>query len=167
MSTSSKPQMPTPTPCIGICTTVFGDQICRGCKRYMDEIIAWNGYGEEEKRAVDARLESHLLQILSAKIELFDERLFVDQLIDNRIRYMKNRQPLCWVNDLLRTNVIEESPFEDFGLRVRPGFESLSVAELRDQIDNELLALSQAHHERYINVQVQPVDTTKTDSWLI
>lgn len=142
--------MATPTPCIGICSTVFGDTVCRGCKRYADEIIAWNGYGDDEKRAIDARLESHLLQILSDKIVLVDEELFLSQLDHFRIRYMKNRQPLCWVNDLLRTNVIEEAPFEDFGLKLAPECQTLTVAALRDQIDSELLALSEAHYERYI-----------------
>jgi len=163
MSDLSKQKMPTPTPCIGICTTVFGDLVCRGCKRYMDEIIAWNSYGEDEKRAVDARLSSHLLQIIGNKLELVDEQLLKDELDNNRIRYMKNREPLCWVNDLLRTNVIEERPFEDFGLQVKPAFVELSVSQLRDQIDNELLTLSQAHHERYINVQAVPADSKKPD----
>lgn len=129
----------------------------------MDEIIAWNSYGDDEKRAVDARLSSHLLQIIGNKIELVDEQLLKDELDNNRIRYMKNREPLCWVNDLLRTNVIEECPFEDFGLRVKPAFVELSVSQLRDQIDNELLTLSKAHHERYINVQAVPADAKKPD----
>lgn len=36
------------TPCIGLCSTVYGDLVCRGCKRFHHEVIQWNGYGEEE-----------------------------------------------------------------------------------------------------------------------
>ena len=30
----------------------YGDLVCRGCKRFHYEVINWNGYNEEEKRAV-------------------------------------------------------------------------------------------------------------------
>ncbi|MEO1955257.1 MAG: DUF1289 domain-containing protein, partial [Gammaproteobacteria bacterium] len=32
------------TPCIGVCSTVFGDEVCRGCKRFQNEVIEWNSY---------------------------------------------------------------------------------------------------------------------------
>ena len=37
------------TPCVGLCSTVYGDLVCRGCKRFHHEVIQWNGYNEEEK----------------------------------------------------------------------------------------------------------------------
>ena len=45
------------TPCVGLCSTVYGDLVCRGCKRYHHEVIQWNGYNAEEKQAVWLRLE--------------------------------------------------------------------------------------------------------------
>ena len=40
------------TPCIGICSTVFGDEVCRGCKRFQHEVITWNAYSDHEKEQV-------------------------------------------------------------------------------------------------------------------
>ena len=50
------------TPCVGLCSTVYGDLVCRGCKRYHHEVIQWNGYNAEEKQAVWLRLEQLLVQ---------------------------------------------------------------------------------------------------------
>ena len=46
------------TPCVGVCSTVFGDEVCRGCKRFQHEVIEWNGYTDFEKEIVWNRLES-------------------------------------------------------------------------------------------------------------
>ncbi|MCA4075779.1 DUF1289 domain-containing protein, partial [Pseudomonas kurunegalensis] len=29
------------TPCVGLCSTVYGDTVCRGCKRFHHEVINW------------------------------------------------------------------------------------------------------------------------------
>ena len=29
----------TRTPCVGICSTTYGDDVCRGCKRFSFEVI--------------------------------------------------------------------------------------------------------------------------------
>jgi hypothetical protein len=44
------------TPCIGICSTTYGDLVCRGCKRFAHEIVGWNGYDGAQRGAVWARL---------------------------------------------------------------------------------------------------------------
>ena len=53
------------TPCVGLCSTVYGDLVCRGCKRFHHEVIHWNGYSEEEKHAVWLRLEVLLVQVMA------------------------------------------------------------------------------------------------------
>ena len=44
--------MAVKTPCVGLCSTTYGDLVCRGCKRFSHEIVNWNRYGDEEKTAV-------------------------------------------------------------------------------------------------------------------
>ncbi len=44
------------TPCIGICSTALGDEICVGCGRRFDEVCQWNTLSDEEKRAIKRRL---------------------------------------------------------------------------------------------------------------
>lgn len=44
------------SPCIGHCTTVLGDEVCRSCLRTFDEITRWVAMSDEERRAVNQRI---------------------------------------------------------------------------------------------------------------
>lgn len=46
----------TKSPCVGICSTTFGDDICFGCKRTYLEVIQWNTFSDKEKNKVNQRL---------------------------------------------------------------------------------------------------------------
>jgi predicted Fe-S protein YdhL (DUF1289 family) len=39
------------TPCIAICSTSQGDDVCKGCGRYFDEVQRWTEMSPAEKRA--------------------------------------------------------------------------------------------------------------------
>lgn len=45
------------SPCIGMCSTSYGDSICRGCGRSSDEVIGWIFYDDEKKKEVWDRVE--------------------------------------------------------------------------------------------------------------
>lgn len=45
-------QSPVPSPCINVCEMAPDTGLCRGCLRTIDEIVAWGGASEDEKRAV-------------------------------------------------------------------------------------------------------------------
>lgn len=44
------------SPCIGHCTTVLGDDVCRSCLRTFDEVNRWLEMSEDERRAVSRRI---------------------------------------------------------------------------------------------------------------
>lgn len=52
------------TPCVGRCSTVFGDDVCRGCRRFSHEVIHWNRYSDEEQRLVWIRLDQQIDKII-------------------------------------------------------------------------------------------------------
>jgi len=62
------PRTGSPTPCIGICSTTYGDLVCRGCKRFSHEIVQWNGFSDSQQARVRARLET--LRAQSAELYL-------------------------------------------------------------------------------------------------
>ena len=64
------------TPCVGVCSTVFGDQVCRGCKRFHHEVIEWNGYTDVQKETVWNRLESLKVLIMKSKIFIENQVYF-------------------------------------------------------------------------------------------
>ena len=44
------------TPCIGVCSTSLGDDVCRGCGRTLEEIRDWAAMTDEGREEVMARL---------------------------------------------------------------------------------------------------------------
>jgi hypothetical protein len=45
------------SPCVGRCSTTYGDDVCKGCGRTFEEVINWIIFDEVEKAAIWARLE--------------------------------------------------------------------------------------------------------------
>ncbi len=67
------------TPCVGICSTTYGDLVCRGCKRFAHEIVGWNSYEDRQRDVVWARLH----RLLTASV-----RVFVAVADERRLRYV-------------------------------------------------------------------------------
>ena len=61
------------TPCLGICSTTFGDEVCKGCKRFAHEIVSWTKYSEEEREIVNNRLEEFKIKILKHRFKIIDK----------------------------------------------------------------------------------------------
>jgi predicted Fe-S protein YdhL (DUF1289 family) len=50
------PEITSECPCVGHCSTVLGDDVCRSCLRTFDEVSRWLEMSEEERRAVNQRI---------------------------------------------------------------------------------------------------------------
>lgn len=149
-----------PTPCIGVCSTGIGDVVCRGCKRFAHEVIHWNGYTDEQKRIIDSRLDQFLAQVVAVKVQIVDAGLLERQLRAQQIRFSAHKDPHVWVFQLLRAGASQIVAAAAFGFAVRPGYETLSLTDLREQIDREFFVLSEAHYQRYFALEnVPPVET--------
>jgi uncharacterized protein len=46
------------SPCIAICSTSQGDNVCRGCGRTFQEVCKWLEMTDEEKEKVWVRIEN-------------------------------------------------------------------------------------------------------------
>tara|TARA_Y100000768_G_scaffold116375_1_gene85941 strand:- start:2608 stop:3063 length:456 start_codon:yes stop_codon:yes gene_type:complete len=140
------------TPCVGICSTVFGDEVCRGCKRYQHEIIDWNSYDQSEKSFVLNRLESLKVQIMEPKVTVFDAKLLKSKLLEYKVKFDEESNPLCWVFDLLRTGSQSIQNTRDFGFSLLDTDVS-ELASLKKDMEEELFELSEAHYDRYYKVE--------------
>ena len=141
------------TPCVGLCSTVYGDLVCRGCKRFHHEVVNWNLYNEAEKHAVWRRLEILLVQVMEAKLEVFDAGRLRQQLEQRSIRFVPEQSVYCWAYQLIARGARQISQLDAYGLALLPEFRGWALAELRDAIDREFFLLSEAHYERYIAPQ--------------
>ena len=140
------------TPCIGICSTVFGDEVCRGCKRFQHEIIQWNGYDDVAKRSVLNRLELLKVQIMESRIRITDEDLLKAQLLEFKIKFEEDNNSLCWVFDLLRSGSQSIVSSTDFGFELIDNSVS-NLSELKKVMEEELFKLSEAHYQRYFKTE--------------
>ncbi|MBX8581574.1 DUF1289 domain-containing protein [Pseudomonas cichorii] len=138
------------TPCLGLCSTVYGDLVCRGCKRFHHEVVNWNGYNEDEKRAVWLRLEQLLVQVMAAKLEIFDVEKLRMQLVQRKIRFVAHQSEYCWAYQLIARGARVINQVEAYGFVLLPEFRDWGLPELRDAIDREFFLLSEAHYQRYI-----------------
>ena len=138
------------TPCIGVCSTGIGDSVCRGCKRFCHEVIAWNSYTPAQKRAVDGRLSGFLSQCVSNKLQVLDKDLLRWQLEVQQVRFVEHHDEYCWVFSLLKAGAGQIHNPRDYGFDVDRCVRTLPLTELRDLIDREFYSLSEAHYERYM-----------------
>lgn len=141
------------TPCVGLCSTVYGDLVCRGCKRFHHEVVNWNSYSEEVKRSVWQRLEVLLAQVMAAKLEVFDAALLRCQLESRQIRFVADQSAYCWAYQLIARGARVIQQLDAYGVVLLPEFRDWSLPELRDAIDREFFLLSEAHYQRYIAPQ--------------
>lgn len=139
------------TPCIGICSTTFGDDVCKGCKRFSHEITNWGKFSTDERAVVNSRLERFKTTILEEKFSISDSELFESKMNEFSINFNSSLDPITWIFDLLRASSNKDLNVNDFGVEILPAFSDLSLIELRDLINQEMLQLSEAHYYKFFN----------------
>ena len=139
------------TPCIGICSTTFGDDVCKGCKRFSHEITNWGKFSTDERAVVNSRLEQFKTTILEEKFTISDSELFESKMNEFSINFNSSLEPITWIFDLLRASSNKDLNVKDFGVEILPAFSDLSLIELRDLINQEMLQLSEAHYYKFFN----------------
>lgn len=136
-----------PTPCVGICSTTYGDSVCRGCRRYLHEVIHWNRFQESEKRLVWQRLDNHLAQVLPRYFDIHQPQLLQGMLRQLRIPIREQASAWTWLQALLKACARQAPDLQQFGV-TRLDSSTLTLAELRDSINAELHTLAEAYYDR-------------------
>lgn len=138
------------TPCIGVCSTGIGDAVCRGCKRFGHEVIHWNSYSNAQKGIIDERLSGFLSQCVSNTLVVVDPALLQWQLDVQQIPYRAHHDHYCWVFALLKAGAAQIQNTRDFGFEVNAHHRHFALPALREHIDRQFYALSEAHYQRYM-----------------
>ena len=137
----------TRTPCIGICSTTYGDEVCRGCKRFSYEIINWNSFSPEEKEAIWKRLEKLKTQIMSSRVKIFDSDLMNEGIKKYRLRVKDDLNDSSKAFEIIKQVSESFEDLMDFGIELFNREKSLK--DLKDDIEIELYTLSKAHYSKY------------------
>lgn len=145
-----KPARLRRTPCVGICSTTYGDLVCRGCKRFSHEIVGWNGFTEAQRELVWSRLftllsevaESHIVVTDPARLRRKAEEFGLpdaDRLPDGALAFqlLRLRPP-----DLAAVGVVP-----------RARTPTPSVQDVVRTIDRDFFDRSTAHYERNFKIR--------------
>jgi len=135
------------TPCIGICSTTYGGDVCRGCKRFAHEIIDWNAYSEEQKQLVWDRLTRLTVEVVAPRVSIYDEDLMAQTLRSLGVRYHADQSPAFGAIELLRALGHQRVDLNRFGLAVMPAWQGLTPGELHREITNDLFVRAEAWHD--------------------
>lgn len=139
---------PTPTPCVGTCSTVFGDVVCRGCRRYVHEVIDWNRYDESQKRLVLSRLDHLTQQVIESHFQVLNENTCRQWLQGMRPTRRPEAPLLCLVWEYIRQSDVLPSSWENAGLKLHnPATYDKSAPYLKALLKEELHILACAHYE--------------------
>lgn len=126
------------TPCIGVCSTVYGDKVCRGCKRRFQEVIEWNAYGPEQKLAVYQRLDQHMQEIVGQYLTVENPELLKSALTQWSIRHRDDQHPLSWALFVLWFGDKKIKELSEVGISVFEAYAGYSVSDLCNLIDKHL-----------------------------
>lgn len=148
------------TPCVGICSTTYGDLVCRGCKRFAHEIVQWNGYDATQQDAVRERLTRLRDEILEALLVCDEPGLLQAALSEAGLTDLAEKEGQY---QLLRFMVRREQSLASAGLALsagavaQPGSSNQPTPELdtlhaMQLLDAESYRRAKAHYERNFKV---------------
>ncbi|QIL89381.1 DUF1289 domain-containing protein [Microbulbifer harenosus] len=138
------------TPCIGVCSTGIGDNVCRGCKRFAHEVIDWNAYSEEQRRIIAERRDGYLANAVRSQLEIVDQNLLLTQMRHQQIRFNEDQNPYCWVFELLRAGASQIDNLAHYGLAAVGAAHGVALTEVKRRIDDDFYALSVAYYQRFV-----------------
>ena len=145
-------------PCVGRCSTVYGDAVCRGCKRFSHEVIHWNQYTNAQKEQVWRRIGSLVCQVLPRWVTIERLNTLSRYLDENGLRYPKHLSPYSWALVCLEyfPKHLQALPSAT-GLRANHRMASKhnqNKTSFMLGLQNELYQISCAYHQR----QTQCID---------
>lgn len=131
------------SPCMGICSTVYGDTICRGCKRHYREVIDWNRLSAIQKHAINLFLQQQIEKVTTQFVHVENAAQLKSQLDRAAIRPPLYDSPLCWAYELLRLRAQQMTTLIDYGLRAKPPYDTFTANALFTVLDDMLYAEAQ------------------------
>ena len=140
------------TPCVGICSTTYGDLVCRGCKRFAHEIDQWNGYAADQRVLVWERLFKLREGAFLAHADVVDDTLLLERARAFRVADLDALSRINVAYEVVR-RAGRESDLASLGIAPHVPAESASLLYAR--VEQELYARSLAQYEHNFHVRAQ------------
>jgi|TARA_Y100000816_G_C26108176_1_gene589839 predicted Fe-S protein YdhL (DUF1289 family) len=140
---SNDRRIPSLTPCAGRCSTVFGDLVCRGCRRFNHEVIQWNTYTPDQRLMVWKRLDAQLDQILVPLLPNANLQHVEGFIHGKHIRILENASKGRKLYHALKICEKNKHLAHESGL----GIHDKQVKPVWDEFERRVLALAKASYE--------------------
>ncbi|MCY3641603.1 MAG: DUF1289 domain-containing protein [Gammaproteobacteria bacterium] len=146
------PETAPRSPCIGVCSTTYGDLICRGCYRFAHEVAQWNGYEPTQQTVVLERLASLRAGAVSRHLSPIHIDQLVRQAASVKLRRTGGRSAPETAYEVLRRLSVWRRPLpwatEDEDAPIQ-------AHVLLGRIDKDIWQRSEAHYERNFRIAAQ------------
>lgn len=126
------------SPCVGFCSTTFGDPVCRGCKRLVAEVDGWNLLTVEQQQQIWQRLWQQTLVVVRQHVRINDPLLLKSQLLRFAVRHHPAAPAEVHVMDLLRAGSEKMQRLQAYGIEPLANFSDLSPARLFNRMNRIL-----------------------------
>lgn len=130
------------SPCVGFCSTTFGDPVCRGCKRLIREVDEWNHLDSSEQRQIWQRLWAQTTEVVSRYLVVRNSTLLRERLLRHAVRHHTGAPPEVWALDLLRAGSEQMNDLGVYGLELLPRWKHLNPAGLFNRLNQDLWLLA-------------------------
>ena len=142
------PLLDVDAPCIGHCSTIFGDAVCRGCGRFEHEVRDWHQWPWALRQSCLQRITQDLEQAVQALLSLHDAQQLEQQLQRHRIQAPALGGWPIQVYALLLAGAEHMQRWEAYGLRLRTSANLTPLQALR-HIEQLRLEAGQQQFERW------------------
>ncbi|NKB97756.1 MAG: DUF1289 domain-containing protein [Pseudomonadales bacterium] len=139
---------------MGICSTTYGDLVCRGCKRFAHEVIDWNVYDADQREAIWRRLEGMRGQIVGRVFMIVDIWVYLAFCREQRLPTTIETKAL---DDVLASLVRNNNKISAAGLALKSDGEielgsDPDALEVMKRIDVVIYGQALANYERNFRV---------------
>ena len=147
----------TRTPCVGICSTTYGDDVCRGCKRFSFEVINWNAFTRYCRDWWGLSYQMLKSQIMASRLKVFDSKKLEESIKHFQLKIKDDLNDLSKAFEVIKQVSESFDNLDEFGIDVFEKNKSLTF--LKEEIESELYTLSKAHYEKYF---IEPLNRNKS-----
>ena len=135
------------TPCIGVCSTIYGDDICRGCHRNFEEIIKWNQLSPEQRLVIQTRLDNLQNKFTKKYLEITNINLLIKSLTDFKINHRNSENNLNFAYKLLKkaSSKINVENISQYGVSIKNQGKKLTINQILTEIDESIYTESEAN----------------------
>lgn len=123
------------SPCIGFCSTTYGDLVCRGCYRNLHQVLHWTRLSLEDKQDFYDKIAKLAEEELHSLIKITEPEI-LKQWVNSLLVYCQDPEKRSIFYDLLQAlqqgiNIVESSracDIKDNGAAIREVYRKVDQA---------------------------------------